>query len=194
MGVLENPGLRRLSILLLAGGLILLSSGCASAPDSEKPDRARTLPRVDVEMDRGELVDATKAPLYDFNLQREEIPPELKIIEDPYSVPKDQKCPAAQYEIMSLDRVLGPDPADTVIIGKDGRTYTINTADALGSTLSGLIPYRDVIRYVSGANEHEKRIGEAIYKGQIRRAWLKGWMAANDCHWIPSPRIKPDKS
>ncbi|MGV6802145.1 MAG: hypothetical protein ACWA5L_09520 [bacterium] len=174
--------LKKISSLIIVFAALLFMCAC---------ETSKKVPKVAVDMDQEEMSQAAQSPLYDLNLKREEIPAELLILDNLYSEPRQGKCSAAQYEVASLTRVLGPDPADSYVVGRDGRTYTLKPADALSSTLSGLIPYGDIVRYVTGASGHEKKRAEAFYKGQIRRAFLKGWMQNNGCEIIPIPRVKP---
>ena len=190
----------KLRSLFLGGiGLVMLTSaGCSSMPGSGSMDKSRervkelTPDKVEVSMDRREMRRAAEAPLYDFNIKRDEIPKPLASIENVYNPPAEPACLNMKAEVALLSAVLGPD----TIINEDGEEENILTLDpsgAIESAVTSFIPFQDIIRHISGANSHEKKIAQAYFKGQLRRAYLKGWAAEHGCA-IPRPNLKPLRS
>lgn len=111
-------------------------------------------------------------PLKDLNISRDPVPPVLLEAEvNPYDLRALTNCTTIAAEVGRLDAVLGAD-VDTL----DTSRYT--TGDALldtgGNVLLSLIPFRGVIREMTGANAHERRWTRAIYAGVTRRSFLKG--------------------
>jgi hypothetical protein len=149
----------------------------------------------------GEAIEAATGPLQDLNLRRQEIPPLLvKAAMDPYAKAKKIKCTDIKSEVVELDELLGPDVEAKSItlassdgdlgdnIAKLGDTEIPETAslvddagglarDTLMSTIrskTDILPFRSIIRSISGANSHQKKLAAAYEAGKLRRAYLKG--------------------
>ena len=121
--------------------------------------------------------DAMLVPASDLNIRRSEIPPALAAIEDPYAPPPDA-CGLVRIELARLDAALGPDygdakPAEPVV--KKGGVALV--ASAVGD----LLPFRGVVRHVSGASKRERRMREAYRVGNVRRGYLQGVAQERDC-------------
>ncbi|WP_306251844.1 hypothetical protein [Parvularcula sp. IMCC14364] len=157
-------------------------------------DRVKELTpdRVEVAVDRRDMRRAAESPLYDFNIKRDEIPKPLASIENVYAPPEEPSCLNMKAEVALLSAVLGP---DTVINadGEEENVLTLDPSGAIESAVTSLIPFNDIIRHLSGANGHKKKIAQAYFKGQMRRAYLKGWAAEHGCA-IPKPTIKPPRT
>ena len=110
-------------------------------------------------------------PLNDFNVAQPEIPAILLRAKDaPYEAPMGRDCRALRSEIGDLDKALGPD------------------LDLARSAVSGLIPFRGVVRYVTGAEKRAREINEALIAGTVRRSYLKGYGEELDCEYPASPK------
>ncbi|MEH6757838.1 MAG: hypothetical protein V7676_10015 [Parasphingorhabdus sp.] len=126
----------------------------------------------------GNAADAATQPLNDLNLKSAYIPAELvKIQDEPYSLNGLSDCAVLLKEISTLEDVLGADadaPAEkTGVVNKALKTG--------GSFLGGFIPFRGVVREVSGANANRRKMERAIYAGVARRGFLKGYAEAKQC-------------
>ena len=80
--------------------------------------------------------------------------------------------------------MLGEDTLDLSEQDKDGKevdTLTLNIAKLASRGLSYNIPYASAVRRLSGASKHEKKRVAALFRGQARRAFLKGYLSSNDC-------------
>jgi hypothetical protein len=127
--------------------------------------------------------DFAMTPLQDLNLRRDEIPAVLlKAAEGPYANPGLNRCSQIRSEIADLDAVLGDD-FDTS--APEERKMTPGKL-ALG-LVSGLMPYRGIIRHLTGASNHEYNFKQAISAGLMRRAYLKGLGEAKDCAYPARP-------
>lgn len=126
-------------------------------------------------------------PLEDLNLHKEKIPDKLLTVqEDPYSLKGIRTCKQINGEIVELDAVLGPDvDADD----SDGPKTVDRVIDVGGSLLGSIIPFRGVVREVTGANAERRRYQTAIYSGVTRRSYLKGMGKARGCKAPPRPVI-----
>ena len=137
--------------------------------------------------------DALRQPLTDLNISREGIPDALKaIISDPYKLPAPADCPTITAEITVIDLLLGPD-IDIVLDPKTARAERENAAvSSLVSQLStSWIPGRDIIRTLSGAQSHARRVREAVLAGSLRRAFLKGMSRQLACPAAPPAAPPP---
>ncbi|MEE4199940.1 hypothetical protein [Erythrobacter sp.] len=123
-------------------------------------------------------VDAVTQPLTDLNLRNREIPPILLSAQAaPYALDNTQDCAALRGAIARLEDVLGPD-ADTP---EQDRSLVNSALDAGGDVLGGMIPFRGLVRRISGARAAEARWEAAIYGGVARRSFLKGYLSAKSC-------------
>lgn len=122
-------------------------------------------------------------PLEDLNLQKDEIPPKLLSIQDnPYSLNGMKTCRQINAEIIELNGVLGADVDAT----EEARRKTADRILAVGGGLVGsLIPFRGLVREVTGANAQQRRFEAAIYAGTTRRSYLKGTAKAKGCKPLP---------
>jgi hypothetical protein len=134
--------------------------------------------------ERVEVRDVALLPLADLNLSRDEIPPVLvRAKAAPYAADGLTDCMAVRSAIGDLDAVLGEDFDMPNVEAAGGLQFGKMARGLLGM----LIPYRGVIREVSGANAHAKTFKEAIVAGMMRRAYLKGLGQAMDCPYPARP-------
>jgi hypothetical protein len=129
---------------------------------------------------------AVQQPFRDVSLVRDE-PPEIlkRAAAAPYDLQLPLDCSAAFAEIAALDAVLGLD-VDKVDVNKKINIDAGGlTAGAIGSVIG--LPFRAVIRTVSGAEFREKVLADAILSGVARRAFLKGAAHAAECGEPPTP-------
>jgi len=123
------------------------------------------------------------SPVNDVGLDDIEIPEYLARMNDPYAT-SPQNCPAIKTEVSRLNKLLGEDidvPED------EAERREQNALNATSSTIgSVLIPFRGVVRAVSGAASNERDAREAYQRGLVRRAYLKGIAQQTDCR-LTSP-------
>jgi hypothetical protein len=133
--------------------------------------------------------DAAMQPVKDVNLKKDEIPPELEaILDDPYALGGLQRCKDLSAAIAALDGVLGPD-IDVVATDDKGKKRRDTVIRLSGNFLSNLIlPFRGVVREVSGSAEHQRRYRAAIITGVARRSFLKGVATARHCR-LPAATV-----
>jgi hypothetical protein len=186
-------------------GLIGLGLGLTACASSPKPES-----ETGSVYQKKTYGDAVSAPLEDLNLRRRPIPTVLlRAVEDPYNLTKLERCEQIAAEVGKLDTALGkdydepPPPKDQRTIGQKGSDMADNAAkDAVKDAARSLIPMRGLIRSVSGADAHEKRVNAAIQAGKVRRAYLKGIGMNKNCSppaapsWFKpkiyvEPNIKP---
>jgi len=121
--------------------------------------------------------DAAMTPVEDVNLKRKEIPPVLlSAQDDPYSRESTRNCAQLTTALDELDAVLGPD-FDSSVEGKHG----LNATSVAKSVVGSFIPFRGVIREVSGAAGAERRYNAAVDAGIARRGYLRGIARSKGC-------------
>lgn len=126
----------------------------------------------------GTAADAVTQPLNDLGLRSKDIPYELLAIQqEPYALVGLEQCGAVRAEIAKLEEVLGPD-ADAPAQNNGAVNKVLKTG---GSMLGGFIPFRGVVREVSGANKNRRKMERAVYAGVARRGFLKGYAAGMQC-------------
>lgn len=144
---------------------------------------APAMAQEDVTEDETDARDVVMTPLSDLNLAKDPIPPILLVARaDPYSSQQLESCASIQMHIGDLDAVLGDDFDSAP---PDEREMS---AGGVAQSLVGmLIPFRGLIREISGANEHEYEFRKAIAAGLMRRAYLKGLGEAKGCDYPARP-------
>ncbi|NBW76296.1 MAG: hypothetical protein EBR34_10910 [Sphingomonadaceae bacterium] len=160
-------------LALPAGALAQDSKPAESKPvETKEPDKPMT--------ERSpSMGDAVATPASDLNLKKDTIPPLLLTAQDrPYTLVGLRRCPEIAAAVGELDAVLGPD-IDLPAEARNGMTAGRVAQAAVGS----FIPFRGLIREISGANEQERKIQAAVQAGMARRAYLKGVGEARGCRY-----------
>ena len=168
---------------LIFAAMTLLLSSAAAAQDSPQ---AQPQPST-----RQQARDVATQPLADVNLRRREIPPVLVAIGDnPYRTDGLTTCPLIASAVAELDAVLGPDfdrPSEDR--GHD-RAANLGLAVA-GEVVASAIPFRGLIRRVSGAEAEQARRQAAYFAGAVRRGFLKGYGDSRRCPPPAAPVRRP---
>jgi hypothetical protein len=192
-----------LSLLLVSAVLCGLSASTALAappaqpearPDANQspPDDAKSNAKVQTtpEANRESVAGAAKAPLRDLNLIRTQVPDVLlQALADPYARPTTRKCQELVGLIQPLNDALGAD-LDIPPTEEEQNMYRRGRPVALGamaSVASDVIPFRGVVRQLSGAAKHDEYVQAAIVAGFSRRAYLKGLGEARGCQPPATP-------
>lgn len=167
-------------------GLAALA-GPAAAQDQEEPAANRTPDAEDVAM----------TPIKDLNLAKDEIPSVLLAAASaPYASTGIRTCAQIAEAIAPLDAALGPD-MDVVDTDND----RISAGAVAKSVVASFVPFRGILREITGAAEHQRNFQAAIYAGAIRRGYLKGLGEQKGCKYparpafakvsAPAPSTKP---
>ncbi|MGJ8559528.1 MAG: hypothetical protein ACSHX3_04755 [Litorimonas sp.] len=146
----------------------ILLSACATSSDNGTFRGDDTL----------DMESAMMSPVNDIGFDNIEIPDYLGTMTDPYAkVPST--CQSLRTEVVKLDGLLGDDvDVPEEIAEKREQTALNATSSTLGSVL---IPFRGVVRALSGAAANERDAREAYERGLVRRAYLKGMAQQMDC-------------
>lgn len=158
-----------LTAFLALGGAL---AACASQP----------MPQPGQE---GGMSRAVQQPMRDLSLIRDRAPPALqRAVAQPYDRDEVKTCPQVIHEIAELDGALGPDlkPGD-----KPGSGLSIGglAGDLVGGAVG--LPFRGILRQVSGAEQRDKELRAAVLAGMVRRGFLKGRLAEMSCDAPATP-------
>ena len=123
--------------------------------------------------------DVATTPLTDLNLKHDAIPPLLIAAQErPYDLAGLRRCAQIAAAIGDLDAALGED-----IDVAQARQQGVSVGQVAQSALGSFIPFRGVIRELSGANAQERKVEAAVYAGSVRRAFLKGVGQTRGCRY-----------
>jgi hypothetical protein len=148
----------------------LLLSACASNGKDMAKVRAPDIAPRDV-------ANAATQPVRDLNIGNEEPGDYLvSVVADPYGNPP-MACSGLNGEIDRLDMILGQD-IDSPQKPDDDMLGALTIAAVRNVTR---LPFRGVIREVTGAAPRERAMRQALLAGAVRRGFLKGRRAALDC-------------
>jgi len=145
----------------------------ALAQDTDRPAATRDPDAQDVAM----------TPITDLNLSKSEIPALLlTAMKDPYASAGMAECSGIKSAIAELDSALGPD-MDVSATDAD----RLSTGKVAQSLVGSFIPFRGVLRELSGAAGHQRELQAAIYAGAVRRGFLKGLGQQKGCAYPARP-------
>lgn len=157
---------------LVAFGALPQAAAAQDQPKTEEADRPFTDREVNAQ-------DVAMTPLSDLNLRKGEIPPLLlDAQDDPYDLSGMTRCSQLATAIGELDAVLGDD-----LDVAQAKSQRVSAGRAAQAALGSFIPFRGLIREVSGANAHERKVQVAILAGSSRRAFLKGVGQQRGCRY-----------
>ena len=127
-----------------------------------------------------ETRDIVSQPAKDVGIMRTRIPPILiDAAASPYSLSGLKTCRQISGEIIELSTVLGPDygapPA-----AQRGRAGAIASAGGR-AVVNSIIPFRGVVREVTGAAPAERQYNAAVDAGLARRGFLRGVHQTRKC-------------
>ena len=178
---------RLIAGLAVAGAMLLpytamaQSNAPADPAASTVPTTADPAPQSTRDEKRKETIDDTKdvvsQPAKDVGLAKNKIPPSLvEASNAPYSLDGLRTCRQIADAVRVLDAALGPDysaggPNNKVSVGKA----------AGGAVVNSLIPFRGVVREVSGAAAADRRLTAATQAGFARRGFLRGVHQTRGC-------------
>ena len=163
--------------LAFAATLVALAALPVLAAEPDKPVTKKDVTAGDV----------AATPVTDLNLRKGELPPLLiAATQRPYNLSGLGTCQQLAAAIGELDAVLGED-LDVPQLG-ERRTTPGRVAQ---SVVGSFIPFRGLIREVSGASSRDKELQAAIWAGIARRSFLKGVGEARGCRY-PARSVTPE--
>ncbi len=186
----------RLAALLALSILVPSLAGCASSPAANGSPRIQTTSQAN----RANLGGAVSAPMRDLNVLRTKIPAVLlEAMADPYARPSPMTCARLTALLLPLNGALGADldepPMDEDDLVHKGQSSVLGY---VAGAASDVIPFLGWVRKLSGAEQHDSFVSQAITSGAVRRAYLKGLGEAHNCSapatamHVPFERRLPD--
>lgn len=119
-------------------------------------------------------------PVRDVGIARTKIPPLLdETAKNPYAPPSSRKCAAILADIGALNEILGQDFSANE---QENENRAGKIAEASGKMIvNSLIPFRGLVREVTGAAPAERRLQAAVSAGIARRGYLRGLAESRRC-------------
>lgn len=137
-------------------------------------------------MPEPDVAEVAKTPLRDLNLDGRDIPEVLQVAaRDPYAAQGMESCNALVTEIAALDSVLGAD----YDIAEDDGEKRISEGRIGQGVVGSIIPFRGIVREVTGAAGNDRLLRAAYTAGMVRRAFLKGWGLGRGCAYPARPKV-----
>lgn len=122
----------------------------------------------------GEVV---SQPVRDVGIEKTKTPPLLvQASENPYGMSGAATCGQIATSIRNLSALIGPDYTSTAAPKKQSIVKAGGQA-----VVNSLIPFRGIVREVSGAAPAERRYSAAVTAGFARRGFLRGLQRARNC-------------
>jgi hypothetical protein len=151
--VTPQPQRRCRKTAVVAAAAIFGLGGCTTVADPAAP--------------RDPVGEAVVQPLADLSLLRADVSPELgAAAAEPYRPAAD--CGAIAAELADLDARLGPDV--------DAPARPATAAGFAGDVVTGAasLPFRGVVRRLSGAHKRDRAAAAVVLGAMVRRGYLKG--------------------
>lgn len=165
--------------LLPAIALLLCTTPLAAQSGQEKQEPEKPVTSRDVS-----VRDVVSTPASDLNIGKQDVPALLVAAQsDPYVLGSLRRCSQIAAAVGELDAVLGD---DVDLTGDDPAKRTSATR-LTQSAVGSFIPFRGLIREISGANASDRRLALAIQAGYVRRAFLKGVGLQKGCRYPARP-------
>jgi len=119
-------------------------------------------------------------PVRDVGVAKTKFPPPLvEAAQNPYALKGIKTCKQIAAAHLALSDVLGPD-LTAGQVAKENRAGKL--AEAGGQTIvNSLIPFRGLVREISGAAPAQRRLNRAIDAGYARRGFLRGIHQQRGC-------------
>ena len=138
------------------------------------PASAQTAQKESNVKQAGEVV---SQPVRDVGLAKTKIPPLLaEVSEDPYGPAGTATCRQIATSISDLSALIGPDYESTTEPKKQSMVKAGGQA-----VVNSLIPFRGVVREVSGAAAADRRLAAATDAGIAQRGFLRGVYQTRGC-------------
>lgn len=174
--------LASLSATMLFASAALAAEPAKPAADASSPPAATPTP-TPAPTTSASSGNKITTPLDDLGLRKEAIPPALQeAVENVYSMQGLNQCSQIIVKVDALNAALGKD----IDLPQDSGSRLAAT-DLADFAASSVIPFRGLIREVTGASNRKRQLQEAVLAGFARRAFLKGYGRANYCEYPARP-------
>jgi hypothetical protein len=165
-------------LALAAAALVALPAAGSAQNKKDDPPKTEEPAKPITERDVG-AKDVALTPLSDLGLRKGEIPQLLIQAQvEPYGLTGLRSCAQIAAAVGELDAILGDDIDVAIAKGQ-----TILPGRVAQSVVGSFIPFRGVIRELSGASAQDRKVQAAIYAGTARRSFLKGVGQQRGCRY-----------
>jgi hypothetical protein len=126
------------------------------------------------------VADIAMQPAKDIGVKKTNIPPVLAAAEaSPYALADASNCSQMAQALSDLDEVLG---ADYTVERLPSENRGAKIAEAGGrAVVNSIIPFRGIVREVTGAAAADRAMASAVDAGIARRGFLRGLSTAQGC-------------
>ncbi|CAN5241344.1 hypothetical protein BH10PSE13_BH10PSE13_26350 [soil metagenome] len=166
-----------LALTLTGGPAVHAQPGNGATASGDQDDPAKPKGEHQTEKRAGEIV---TQPVHDVGIDKKKVPLILETaVEAPYAAPRGKGCPPVTNEMASLNEALGPDFGQ----GAAANENKLGAVAAAGGSaiVNTLIPFRGLVREISGAAPAERRLAAAVSAGMARRGYLHGIAQQRGC-------------
>lgn len=172
--------------VVLSAATALMLAGCAHPrPGNEAPGRkAPPVSSSKYDETRKQAEQIGMQPARDMGLSKRKIPPVLEdALADPYGIRSLKTCSQLAAAVRTLNDALGPDY-------EAGGEYRENRAGKLAaagakSVINSIIPYRSLVREITGAAPADRHMNAVVDAGLARRGFLRGVQYKQRCKMRP---------
>ncbi len=122
---------------------------------------------------RKSVLEIGSQPVRDVGVMRRDTPPILEeALADPYTLKGLKTCVQLAGEVRKLNEALGPD----YIVGNEVKESRAGKLAVAGgrTVVNSIIPFRGLVREITGAAPAERRLNAALDAGLARRGFLRG--------------------
>jgi hypothetical protein len=170
---------------LIATTVLILAGAAQAQPRSEAPDKKEppaSSPKYGET--RKQAVEIGSQPARDLGMSKREIPPVLEdALADPYGIRNLKTCAQLAAAVRTLNDALGPDYQ----AGGEFRENRAGKLAAAGgkSVINSIIPFRGLVREVTGAAPADRHMNAVVDAGLARRGFLRGVQYKQRCKVAP---------
>ena len=152
----------------------------AAPPEPTQPAAPATPPDSRAYSAGATAADIAMQPAKDIGIKRTQIPQVLLDSEvSPYAMADTANCARMAQALAQLDEALGPDY--TVEKTADASRAGKITEAGGRAIVNSIIPFRGIVREVTGAAADDRRYASAVDAGIARRGFLRGLQTAQGC-------------
>jgi hypothetical protein len=172
-------------VVLSAATALMLADCAHPRPRNEPPDR-KAPPASSAKYDeaRKQAEQIGMQPARDVGLSKRKIPPVLEAaLADPYSIKGLKTCARLAAAVRTLNDALGPD-YEAGGVYRENRAGKLAAAGAT-SVINSIIPYRSLVREISGAAPADRHMKAVVDAGLARRGFLRGVQQKQHCKMRP---------
>lgn len=166
----------------LAAALLSALAAQVQAQPAKAPAEKSPAPTASSSYDetRKQAVEIGSQPARDLGMSKRDIPPVLEdALIDPYGIRNLKTCAQLAAAVRTLNDALGPDY-------QSGGEYKENRAGKLAaaggkSVINSIIPFRSLVREITGAAPADRHMNAVVDAGLARRGFLRGVQYKQRC-------------